>query len=194
MNKTDVQTEQPPKPEVILPESKDYIFYSHFNRNAYLHVAYCLPEPGKVFRKLRIAAGKTQNGKAVAKSTHYLSYEQFRYVCYVILTGLEDKEFYMSTKGFESKDAAKNLMVRMFKIRREDQPGKAPKYFMSVGHGPGKKGGGGLIIPDKTAPKETWEFATLVFNDEQLITFALAIQAFLNGITSAEVLSAQSLI
>ena len=166
----------------------DHRFYSFFNRSSFLHAEYCVPDtPESDFHMIKFWAGKTAEEKVTHSSVHYLSFEDLRYLCYLILTkDIQDGEAWTSFKGKVDKDG--NVISRQLKVRHEED-----KFFFTVAEGPGLEGNNGIIMPDKKAPAQAWNFTTLVFNEkdskQSIIRFALEMQAWLTGVTNATVLS-----
>lgn len=162
----------------------DHRFYSHFNRSAFVHAEICRQEPEKDFKMIKLWAGKTEENKIVTSADHYLSYANARYLSFLILTFLEDGQSWTSNKGKVANSG--KTVSRMMKINRNED-----KYYLSIGVGPGIKEASGLIQPDRQAAKETWQIVTLVFTEEQIVTFALETVAYLNALVSKELLLLQ---
>jgi hypothetical protein len=135
---------------------------------------------------IKFWAGNLKDGEVDHSASHYMSFEDLRYLCYLLLTGeIQDGEAYESHRGKVDND---KIISRVFKIRREEE-----KYFLTVAEGPGREGNNGIILPDAHAPAQTWNYTTLVYNEEDgrqsIIRFALEMQAWLTGVTNAMVLS-----
>ena len=168
----------------------DHRFYSFFNKAAFLHAEYCLPSQDRSFRKIKLWAGKTKDGETVNDTSHYLDFPDVRFMCFNILRGIEPGGDWMSIKGIVKNDTP---ICRVMKIRRGSPEDKAKKrkdesekYFLTVGIGPGREING-LVMPDSRAAKETWMYTTLKFTSDEIVTFALELQAWVNGITAAEI-------
>jgi len=173
-------------------DNKDHRFYTFHNRSAFLHAEYCLPGQDTDFRKIKIWAGKTQNGSTIQDASHYLDFPDVRFMCFNILRGIEPgpENAWTSVKGIVSKGTP---TCRVMKIRRgsladskKNRADESHKYFLTVGVGPGRETNG-VVLPDAKAPKEAWTFTTLKYSLSELQTFALELQAWVNGITAAEI-------
>lgn len=165
----------------------DFNFYSHFNRSAFLHVEYCPPKGDPNFKLIKFWAGQTENGQTVRDSVHYVSYKELRFLCFLILSfNFEDKQVWKSIKG---KVEQNKTTCRVMKVSRDDEIEDVPKFFLTLGHGPGKADNDGRVFGDSSAPRESWSFTTLVFTEEEIIKFALEIQVILNGIAVSQILS-----
>ena len=173
-----------------MTENHDHRFYSFFNRSAFLHAEYCLPGQDNDFRKIKLWSGKTKDGDTITESSHYLDFPDVRFMCFTILTGMEPAEDWTSIKGIMAKGQP---ICRVMKIRRgspadekKRRQDESDKYFVTIGIGPGRETNG-VVMPDGKAPKEAWVYTTLVFKHDEIMTFALELQAWTNGITAAEI-------
>jgi len=185
---------QPTNPNEVVMNiiNHDHRFYTFHNRSAFLHAEYCHPGTDPTFKKIKLWAGKTQDGKTVQDASHYFEFQDMRYLSFIILRGMEPgpQEAYTSIRGVLTKGTP---VCRVMKLRRGSLADKAKgtrdeshKYFLSIGIGPGQETNG-VVMPSRKAPKEAWTYTTLVYSEQEIQTFALHMQAWVNGIVIAEV-------
>jgi hypothetical protein len=167
--------------------NQDYRFYSFFNRAAFLHAEYCIPGTDAEFNMIKFWAGSTENGKVVADASHYLTYSDLRYLCYLILTQhfATNGDQWVSIRG---KVTEEKTICRVFKIRTDTDKKSELAHFVTIGLGPGREDPAtGKINPLSNSPKETWVYTTLKYSDEALTRFALDMQAMLQAIEANHV-------